>query len=175
MSSDPRGSGTAAGRPRVARSSGGPPTATAPAGTSRPRLRRRSSTVCSRPSGRATFGRLQSGTVRDAFYRGLDNAGLEHLREKEDNPMTFHDLRHTFGTVAVREFDLVVVQAYMDHSEIGTTMRYVHHVPRHDAARRLSAAFAEDRGAPAPPPSVRPEKPSGSTAPPTPGASARRR
>lgn len=44
----------------------------------------------------AAGGRLQSGKVRDAFYRGLDNAGLGHLREKEDNPMTFRDLRHTF-------------------------------------------------------------------------------
>lgn len=95
-------------------------------------------------------GRIQSGKIRDAFYRGLDAAGLGHFREKEDNPMTFHDLRHTFGTIAVRAFDLVDVQAYMGHSDVTTTMRYVHHVPRHDAARRLSAAFAEDRGAPLP-------------------------
>jgi integrase len=94
-------------------------------------------------------GRIQSGQVRDAFYRGQRAVGLGYLREKEDNPITFHDLRHTFGTIAVRVFDIVEVQAYMGHSDIKTTMRYVHHVPRHDAARRLSAAFAEDRGAPA--------------------------
>ncbi|WP_372789140.1 tyrosine-type recombinase/integrase [Paraconexibacter sp.] len=93
-------------------------------------------------------GMIQSGKLRDAFYRGLLAAGFGHLREKPENPMTVHDLRHTFGTIAVRAFDLVEVQAYMGHSDIGTTMRYVHHVPRHDAARRLSAAFAEDRGAP---------------------------
>jgi len=96
-----------------------------------------------------TGGRLQSGKTRNAFYRGLTAAGLGHLREKDEDPITFHDLRHTFGTIAIRAFDIVEVQAYMGHSDIKTTMRYVHHVPRHDAARRLSAAFAEDRGAPA--------------------------
>lgn len=95
-----------------------------------------------------TGGMIEDGRTRRAFYRGLDRAGLGHLREKEKNPITFHDLRHTFGTIAVRAFDLVEVQAYMGHSDISTTMNYAHHVPRHDAARRLSAAFGEDRGAP---------------------------
>ena len=30
------------------------------------------------------------------------------------------------------------VQAYMGHADIKTTMRYVHHVPKHDAAERFS-------------------------------------
>ena len=58
--------------------------------------------------------------------------------------MTFHDLRHTFGTLAVRRLPVTDVQAYLGHADIATTMRYVHHVPRHDAARQLSAAFAPD-------------------------------
>jgi integrase len=85
-------------------------------------------------------GMLDTGRVRDAFYRGLDVAGLGHLRQK-DNPITFHDLRHTFGTIAVRKLPITDVQAYMGHADIQTTMRYVHHVPRTDAARLLSAAF----------------------------------
>lgn len=84
---------------------------------------------------------FDGGEVRDAFYAALRSAGLGHLREKP-RPMAFHDLRHTFGTLAVRVFPLTDVQAYMGHADITTTMRYVHHVPRNDAADRLSAAFA---------------------------------
>jgi integrase len=91
---------------------------------------------------------LESGRVRAAFYRGLASAGLERLRQK-DNPMTFHDLRHTFGTLAVRKLPVTDVQAYMGHADIQTTMRYVHHVPRTDAARRLSEAFDADLVGPA--------------------------
>lgn len=93
-------------------------------------------------------GMLESGRVRDAFYRGLAGAGLDRLRTK-DNPMTFHDLRHTFGTLAVRKLPVTDVQAYMGHADIQTTMRYVHHVPRTDAARRLSEAFDADLVGPA--------------------------
>lgn len=34
----------------------------------------------------------------------------------------------------------------MGHQSITTTMRYVHHAARHDAAAKLSAAFAVDLG-----------------------------
>ena len=88
-------------------------------------------------------GLLDDVRMRKAFYRGLVGAGLGHMREKE-NPMTFHDLRHVFGTIAVRAFPVTDVQAFMGHQSITTTMRYVHHVPRHDAAAKLSAAFATD-------------------------------
>ena len=50
----------------------------------------------------------------------------------------WHDLRHAFGTLAVRAFPLSDVKAYMGHAHIETTMIYVHHVPQHDAASRLS-------------------------------------
>jgi integrase len=90
-------------------------------------------------------GMLDDGRVRDAFYAALSVAGLGHLRAK-DNPMTLHDLRHTFGTLAVRMFPISDVQAYMGHANIQTTMRYVHHVPRPDAAAKLTAAFAVDMG-----------------------------
>jgi len=73
-----------------------------------------------------------------------DQAGLKPLR--------FHDLRHTFGTLAVQVFPLSDVKAYMGHADIATTMIYVHHVPRVDAAARLSAALeaAETAGRPGP-------------------------
>ncbi len=55
----------------------------------------------------------------------------------------FHDLRHSFGTLAVQVFPLSDVKAYMGHADIATTMIYVHHVPQVDAAEKLSAALRE--------------------------------
>lgn len=88
-----------------------------------------------------TGGPLQDGAGRAAFYGALKAAGLDHLRTKDD-PIVFHDLRHTFGTLAVQAWPLTDVQAYMGHANIETTMIYVHHVPKHDAADRLSALVA---------------------------------
>lgn len=52
--------------------------------------------------------------------------------------MRFHDLRHTFGTLAVQAFSLTDVKAFMGHADIQTTMIYAHHVPQPDAADRLT-------------------------------------
>ena len=79
----------------------------------------------------------RSQTGSDAERRRF-RAGLEALR--------FHDLRHTFGTLAVRVFPLTDVKALMGHADIQTTMLYVHHVPRHDAADKLSAALSAEVG-----------------------------
>jgi integrase len=67
--------------------------------------------------------------LRRRYYAALERAGLKRLR--------FHDLRHTFGTIAVQAFPLSDVRAFMGHADIQTTMIYVHHVPQHDAADRL--------------------------------------
>ncbi|MDX6701997.1 MAG: hypothetical protein QOK49_1020 [Baekduia sp.] len=83
--------------------------------------------------------------ARAAFYRALAAVGLGHLREQRP-PIRFHDLRHTFGTLAVRVFPLSDVQRWMRHADIKTTMRYVHYVPQHDAARRLGEVFAVELG-----------------------------
>jgi integrase len=84
-----------------------------------------------------TGGPLDDGDIREAFYVALAAAGLDHLRAREQ-PITFHDLRHTFGTLAVQVWPVTDVQAYMGHADVKTTMRYVHHVPKHDAAQRFS-------------------------------------
>jgi integrase len=63
----------------------------------------------------------------------MDRAELKRIR--------FHDLRHTFGTLAVQGFPLTDVKAFMGHADISTTMIYVHHVPQHDAAEKLSAVL----------------------------------
>ncbi len=80
---------------------------------------------------------LNGDTLRDRFYEALDAAGLGHLRER-DNPFRFHDLRHSFGTLAVQVWPVPEVQGYMGHADIQTTMKYVHHQPRTDAAGELT-------------------------------------
>jgi len=58
-------------------------------------------------------------------------------------PLRFHDLRHTFGTLAVDGgASLVQVQAWMGHSAIQTTMRYLHTKSRPDDADLLDRAFS---------------------------------
>ena len=80
-------------------------------------------------------GYLEDSALRRRYYKALKAAEIPHLR--------FHDLRHTFGTLAVQEFALSDVKAYMGHADIATTMIYVHHIPQHDAANRLSARLAK--------------------------------
>jgi integrase len=50
-----------------------------------------------------------------------NDAGLAAMRARPE-PITFHDLRHTFGTLAVRAFLLSDVKAYMGHTDVQTTM-----------------------------------------------------
>ena len=38
----------------------------------------------------------------------------------------------------MQAFPLTDVKAFMGHADIQTTMIYIHHVPQHDAAERLS-------------------------------------
>jgi integrase len=69
----------------------------------------------------------------------LSRAGLRQLR--------FHDLRHTFGTHAIRHADPREVMEWMGHADLTTTQKYLAYKPRRDAARRLSAAFRSHVGA----------------------------
>ncbi len=78
---------------------------------------------------------IEDSALRRRFYAALAAADLGHIR--------FHDLRHSFGTLAVQVFPLSDVKAYMGHADIATTMIYVHHVPQVDAAEKLSAALRE--------------------------------
>ena len=94
--------------------------------------------------GSVTGGHLLDDDVRDGFYDALDAAEFGHLREKDD-PIVFHDLRHTFGTMcAAKGIDLVKIQRWMGHADIQTTMRYLHYVPQHDDAESLTAAFSAE-------------------------------
>jgi hypothetical protein len=48
----------------------------------------------------------------------------------------FHVLRHAFGSLSIRHFDSVTVQAMVGHSRLATTERYLHAKPRTDDAAR---------------------------------------
>jgi integrase len=81
---------------------------------------------------------MDDSAMRRRWYAMLEAAGFP--RDSEDNPyMRFHDLRHTFGTIAVRipGVTLPDVQAMMGHANIMTTMRYVHLKPPTAEAARL--------------------------------------
>jgi len=85
-------------------------------------------------------GHLDHYRLTRRYHDALDAAGLRRVR--------FHDLRHCFGSVAVRAFPLSDVQAMLGHAHVTTTMRYVHHRPGADDAARLSGAFAGESVSP---------------------------
>jgi integrase len=76
---------------------------------------------------------LNDDRLRRRYETALKAAGLRRLR--------FHELRHTFGSLAITRADIVEVQAWMGHADIETTMRYLHYRDRGQAAERLADAF----------------------------------
>lgn len=76
--------------------------------------------------------------LRKRYRSAQAAAGLRRL--------SFHDLRHTFGTLAINRADPVSVQHWMGHANLQTTMRYLHFRQRDDEAELLSGAFEEERG-----------------------------
>jgi integrase len=89
------------------------------------------------------------------FIKAAQRAGLPRIR--------LHDLRHTFGTQAIRRFKIHEVQRMMGHRHISTTEIYLHYAPDPEAAAKLSALWAEDDQPPTPP--ARPSAGDGELAP----------
>lgn len=83
-------------------------------------------------------GYIDESALRRRYHAALERAGLMRLR--------LHDLRHTFGTLAVQVWPLHDVQPYMGHSDITTTMIYVHHQPKARAANELTRVVADAIG-----------------------------
>lgn len=81
------------------------------------------------------FGMFLDGSaLRRRFVAAGARAGLR--------PIRFHDLRHTFGTLAVRGAESIVeLQSWLGHAEVRTTMRYTHYREQRNAAERLARAF----------------------------------
>ena len=91
--------------------------------------------VCASVIGR----HIDGSALRRRYHRAQAAAGVDPLR--------WHDLRHTFGSLlAAGGVDLVSIQAAMGHSALATTGRYLHARDASDQADRFSRAFG---GAPA--------------------------
>jgi integrase len=86
---------------------------------------------------RGDYGLYQDGSaLRRRYVAAQERAGLR--------PIRFHDLRHTFGTLAIRGAESIVeLQTWLGHAEVRTTMRYTHYREQQDAAQRLAAAFRQ--------------------------------
>jgi integrase len=83
---------------------------------------------------------LDGSALRRRFKAAVIRAGLRELR--------FHDLRHTFGSLAIDRASIVQVQAWMGHAAVSTTMRYLHHKSQLDEADLLGRAFRTASPAP---------------------------
>jgi integrase len=78
---------------------------------------------------------LDGSALRRRFRAAQKRAKLK--------PIRFHDLRHTFGSLAITQAESVrELQDWMGHADARTTARYVHYKPRTNEARRLGRAFA---------------------------------
>jgi integrase len=77
---------------------------------------------------------LDGSALRRRYKDALKRAGLRDLR--------FHDLRHTFGTRMIAKADIRRVQEWMGHSDIQTTMRYLHYASHAEDAALVAEAFA---------------------------------
>ena len=80
---------------------------------------------------------LDGSALRRRFKRARDQAGLRPLR--------FHDLRHTFGSTAIRVADPREVQEWLGHADFTTTQIYMHYKPRTDAAERTAGRSGRQR------------------------------
>ncbi len=83
---------------------------------------------------RGSRGHVTAQRLGYRYKAALKKAGLRELR--------FHDLRHTFGMIAINRADILQVQAWMGHAEIKTTQRYLHYKSRENEAALLSGALA---------------------------------
>jgi len=78
-------------------------------------------------------GHLDRRALRRRYHAAQERAGLRQLR--------FHDLRHTFATTMVAHTSIRRVQEWLGHSDLHSTMRYLHYTPRHDDAELVARAF----------------------------------
>ena len=92
------------------------------------------------PSSR-TGSMYHPDSVATLHQRILKDAGLEHLR--------FHDLRHTFATLALQnEVDIKPVSAMLGHYDVGFTLRTYTHTTRQkqdEAAQTMGNLMAQMR------------------------------
>jgi integrase len=74
----------------------------------------------------------------DRFKAACGRAGVATI--------TFHELRHTFGTTVARAGATIVeIMAWMGHEDLETTQKYLHFAPRPREAQMVSDAFAPEQ------------------------------
>jgi integrase len=78
--------------------------------------------------------RLDGSALRRRYGRATQAAGLRRL--------TFHSLRHAAGSLVAREASAHFVQAFLGHSRLSTTERYLHAKSRVQDVETLNRAFA---------------------------------
>jgi integrase len=87
------------------------------------------------------FGHPETGRPldRSKLVRRFKTA----LQRAEVRPITFHELRHTFGTrMAANRVPLRTIQHWMGHADSKTTQIYAHYQPSEAEAGVVDAAFA---------------------------------
>jgi integrase len=84
-------------------------------------------------------GHLDSNRVRKRYREALTKAGLP--------PMRFHELRHTFGTLAIQRASILQVQNWLGHADIKTTQIYLRYRSQEEDAALLSEIFALEASA----------------------------
>jgi integrase len=92
----------------------------------------------------ATGQPYDASALRKRFYEALERAGLRRI--------TFHELRHTFGTqMAAAGAPLRAIQEWMGHADAKTTEIYSHYAPdATNGAAFVERAFASASGHPRP-------------------------
>jgi len=83
--------------------------------------------------------RLDPSALRRRYGAARDAAGLRPLR--------FHALRHAAGSLVAREAGAYFVQAFLGHSRLSTTERYLHAKSRPQDEDVLNRAFGGASGA----------------------------
>lgn len=79
---------------------------------------------------------LDKSRVRKRFIAAVSAAGVHRH-------ITFHDLRHTFGTrMAAAGVPMRTIQEWMGHADFKTTQIYAEYAPSRDEAALVNRAFA---------------------------------
>lgn len=81
-------------------------------------------------------GYMDASALGRRYSAAVKRAGIRFL--------TFHSLRHHFGSEAINAMTPVEVQQLMGYADLHTTSRYMHAKSRADDAERLARAFGRE-------------------------------
>jgi integrase len=88
-----------------------------------------------------TGNALNANTLTKTFDRHRAAAGVREV--------TFHELRHTFGTrMAAAGIPIRTLQEWMGHADITTTQIYAHYAPSAHEVAQINGAFASPNPSP---------------------------